>query len=387
MLWAKSRMKICAIIAEFNPFHSGHKYLFETAKQVGFTHIVVIMSGNFVQRGEPAVYSKRVRAQVAIKNGADLVIEMPCVWAVSRAERYADAGVFLADALGCVDSLIFGSECGDLKALSEVKNSFETSEFQDGLHKYLGRGITFAKARELAIKETISCGNFLEILNKPNNILGIEYLKAIEKHSSKIIPVTIQRDEKFMCASKIREMIKSEIKDFSQDFSFEIKIEESPKDLFFGEKAVVSRLKIIPKSAMRLLPDISEGLENRIFNSLNCAENLDKLLETAKSKRYTMARIKRIILCACLGITEEIQSKTPPYLRILGATKKGLEVLNRAKLTASLPVISRSSDFNGLDKFAERIFELECNSTDFYGNFSKELKMLPSEKLFKFIRQ
>lgn len=380
-------MKICAIIAEFNPFHSGHKYLFETAKQVGFTHIVVIMSGNFVQRGEPAVYSKRVRAQVAIKNGADLVIEMPCVWAVSRAERYADAGVFLADALGCVDSLIFGSECGDLKALSEVKNSFETSEFQDGLHKYLGRGITFAKARELAIKETISCGNFLEILNKPNNILGIEYLKAIEKHSSKIIPVTIQRDEKFMCASKIREMIKSEIKDFSQDFSFEIKIEESPKDLFFGEKAVVSRLKIIPKSAMRLLPDISEGLENRIFNSLNCAENLDKLLETAKSKRYTMARIKRIILCACLGITEEIQSKTPPYLRILGATKKGLEVLNRAKLTASLPVISRSSDFNGLDKFAERIFELECNSTDFYGNFSKELKMLPSEKLFKFIRQ
>lgn len=380
-------MKICAIIAEFNPFHSGHKYLFETAKQVGFTHIVVIMSGNFVQRGEPAVYSKRVRAQVAIKNGADLVIEMPCVWAVSRAERYADAGVFLADALGCVDSLIFGSECGDLQALFEVKNSFETSEFQDDLHKYLGQGITFAKARELAIKETISCGNFLEILNKPNNILGIEYLKAIEKHSSKIIPVTVKREEKFICASKIREMIKSEIKDFSQDFSFEIKIEEPPKDLFFGEKAVVSRLKIIPKNAMRLLPDISEGLENRIFNSLNCAENLDKLLETAKSKRYTMARIKRIILCACLGITEEIQSKSPPYLRILGATKKGLEVLNRAKLTASLPVISRSSDFNGLDKFAERIFELECNSTDFYGNFSKELKMLPSEKLFKFIRQ
>lgn len=380
-------MKIGAIIAEFNPFHSGHKYLFEIAKQMGFTHLVVIMSGNFVQRGEPAIYSKRVRAQIAIKNGADLVVEMPCAWAVSRAERYADAGVFLVDALGCVDSLVFGSECGDLQALSEAKNSFETSEFQDGLHKYLGQGITFAKARQLAIKETISYGDFSEILNKPNNILGIEYLKAIEKHNSKVLPVTVKREEKFICASKIREMIKSEIKDFSYDFPFEIKIEEPPKDLFFGEKAVVSRLKIVPESAMRLLPDISEGLENRIFNSLKSAKNLNNLFELVKSKRYTMARIKRIVLCACLGIIEEIQSKSPPYLRILGATNKGLEVLNRAKLTAGLPVISRSSDFNGLDKFAERIFEVECNSTDFYGNFSKELKILPSEKLFKFIRQ
>lgn len=380
-------MKICAIIAEFNPFQSGHKYLFETAKHMGFTHLVVIMSGNFVQRGEPAIYSKRVRAQIAIKNGADLVTEVPCVWAVSRAERYADAGVFLANSLGCVDSLIFGSECGDLQALYEVKNSFETSEFQDGLHKYLGQGITFAKARELAIKEIISYENFSEILNKPNNILGIEYLKSIEKHSSKIIPITIKREEKFICASKIRKMVKSEIKDFSHDFPFEFKIEDPPKDLLFGEKAIVSRLKIIPQSTMHLLPDISEGLENRIFNSLKCAKNLNNLLDLVKSKRYTMARIKRIILSACLGITEEIQSKTPPYLRILGATNKGLEVLNRAKSTAGLPVVSRSSDFNGLDKFAERIFEVECNSTDFYGNFSKELKILPSEKLFKFIRQ
>ena len=380
-------MKICAIIAEFNPFHSGHKYLFETAKQMGFTHIVVVMSGNFVQRGEPAIYSKLVRAQIAIKNGADLVIEMPCVWTISRAERYADAGVFLADSLGCVDSLIFGSECGDLQALSEVKNSFETSEFQDSLHKYLGQGIAFAKARELAIKEIISYENFSEILNKPNNILGIEYLKSIEKHSSKIIPITIKREEKFICASKIRKMVKSESKDFSHDFPFEFKIEDPPKDLLFGEKAIVSRLKIIPQSTMHLLPDISEGLENRIFNSLKSAKNLKDLLELVKSKRYTMARIKRIILSACLGITEEIQSKTPPYLRILGATNKGLEVLNRAKSTANLPFISRSSDFNNLDEFAERIFEVECNSTDFYGNFSKELKILPSEKLFKFIRQ
>ncbi len=380
-------MKICAIIAEFNPFHSGHKYLIEQAKRMGFTHVISIMSGNFVQRGEPAIFSKKTRAQFALTNGVDLVVEMPCVWALSPAEKYAETGVFLADSLGCVDSLVFGSECGNLKKLSEIEQTLDKTEFSEILQNKLKSGVTFAKAREQAIELLLPGTEFSNILSTGNNILGVEYIKAIKKLQSSINPITLQRNSNFKSASEIRTLIKKNNKNYCEHMPNTMEILETPRDIFLGEKGIISVLKRMNLEDFAQLPDISEGLENKIYNSLCECTNLENLLGLIKSKRYTMSRIKRILMCAYLGITNKIQRKNPPYSRTLGATAKGLEILNIAKKTAKLPIISKFSDLSGKNSFSQKIFNIECTATDLFGVFSKKLEMLKSEKKFKFIRQ
>ena len=156
-------MNVCAVISEFNPFHDGHKHLIQSARKMGFTHIIAIMSGNFVQRGEPAIYTKRFRTQIALENGVDLIVEMPCVWSLSSAEKYAETGVCLASALGCVNALVFGSECGNLQTLNSIKNIMASDNFNSILHDYMNKGVTFAKARELSLAK-ISNNYHLQII-------------------------------------------------------------------------------------------------------------------------------------------------------------------------------------------------------------------------------
>lgn len=381
-------LKICAIIAEFNPFHNGHKYIIECAKKMGFTHVVAIMSGNFVQRGEPAIFSKKLRTEIALKNGVDLVIEMPCVWALSRAEKYAESGVRLADSLGCVDSLVFGSECGDFKKLSEIEQIFKKPEFNEILHDNLKKGVTFAKARECAVNALLPDIDAPKILSSGNNILGIEYIKSIKKIHSNISPLTIHRNNIFKSASGIRTLIKENNQTYREHMpNNSADTLESPKDIFWGEKGIISVLKRMNLEDFANLPDISEGLENKIYNSLLECSDLSDLLNAIKSKRYTMSRIKRIIICAYLGITNKIQNSSPPYLRVLGATSEGLEILNIAKKTSKLPIISRFSDLENQNKFSKKVFKVECLTTDLFGVFGKELEIYESEKKLKFIRQ
>ncbi len=380
-------VKICAIIAEFNPFHNGHKYIIEQTKSMGFTHVIAIMSGNFVQRGEPAIFSKNMRTQIALMNGVDLVVEMPCVWALSYAEKYAESGVFIANCLGCVDALVFGSECGDIKKLEKIKEIFKKLEFKEILQNNLRKGMTFAKAREQAVGSLLPDVNVSEILSKGNNILGIEYIKAIENLHAKIKPLTLKRNTDFKSASEIRALIKENDGSYCKHIPDNADILEFPKDIFWGEKGIISVLKNMNSEDFAKLPDISEGLEHKIYNSLHECTNLDNLLNLTKSKRYTMSRIKRIIMCAFLGITSKIQGRNPAYLRLLGTTNKGLEVLNMVKQTAKLPIISRFADLENKDDFSKKVFEIECGATDLYGVFSKKLEIFNSEKRFKFIKQ
>lgn len=380
-------IKICAIVAEFNPFHNGHKYIIEQAKKMGFTHIVAIMSGNFVQRGEPAIFSKRLRAQFALKNGVDLVVEMPCAWALSSAEKYSETGVYLADSLGCVDSLVFGSECGDLEKLVDIVQVIKTEKFSDILQNGLKSGITFAKAREQALTTLVPHVNVSEILSLGNNILGIEYIKAIQNLHSNIEPLTIPRNKNLLSASKIRALIKGNDEQYFKHIPNNLNFSESAKDIFWGEKGIISVLKSINLEDFANLPDISEGLENKIYKSLCECKDLANLLNLTKSKRYTMSRIKRIILCAYLGITNKIQCQKPPYIRLLGAADKGLEILNIAKSTAKIPIVSKFSELSSKDDFSKKVFEIECRATDLFGVFGEKLAMLESEKKFKFIRR
>ena len=387
-------MKICAIISEFNPFHSGHKYLVDKATELGYTHKIAIMSGNFVQRGEPAIISKGARARAAMKNGINLVIEIPSVWAISTSERYARAGVMIADSLRCVESLIFGSESGNLKALQAIAGVLDTPDFSNFLKKFSETGITFAKAREKAVQEILKNLDASAYMHSANDNLAIEYIRNLNKINSKIAPISVKRTagENIISASEIRDLIYSG-SDFqnylprnSEEILYnEIKNNLAPANAKNAEKIILYRLKCLSKDEFKTLPDVSEGLENRFIKVINNSENIEKILLEIKTKRYTMSRIKRIIMAAVLDIKNEIQKEDVPYIRVLGADEKGIEILKKSK-NFSLPTITKYSDTKNLSAFGARIFEKECFCTSIYGLFLENVKNFPPEQQFKLIR-
>lgn len=387
-------MKICAIISEFNPFHSGHKYLIDEIRKQGFTHIVAVMSGNFVQRGEPAIVSKEVRTEAAILNGIDLVIEMPTVKVLNSAEKYATAATEIIQKLGCVDAIAFGSECGSLKILKKTADILESKKFKQIFKKYISLGNSFPKSEYLALKDFTNNDIFSNHLKNPNNILGIEYLKALKKWRSSITPLTIKRNNNFLSSSEIRNMIinksdeyKNYIpKNIHKPLEHEINNGFSPTSLKNAEKPIMYSLKTAKEKDILKISDIAEGLENRI---LSCALNsyfMEEILDNIKTKRYTMARIKRIIMLLFLKITKSMQSRKVPYIKIIGTNKKGLQILKKAKTTSKLPIVSRFSEITKLGKKALDFFETECNISEIYYLFAPMIKKHENEKSFKIIK-
>ncbi len=388
-------MKICAVIAEFNPFHNGHKRLIDEIRKKGFTHIITIMSGNFVQRGEPSIISKAAKVNSALLNGIDMVVEIPVVWVLSSAEKYANAGIQIAKSLGCVDAVAFGSECGDIDTLKKIYSLLKSEEFELLLKKNLDSGISFPKARELAVLDLAMDKNIANYLNFSNNILGVEYLKAAENLNFKSNIFTIKRSKTplFCSASEIRKMITDNNKEFEKyvpPSSFEIVSRETineniPYILDNAEQSMIYKLRISSKEDILKLPDVNEGLENRILKAVKNCTSLDEILFSIKTKRYTMSRIKRILMCNFLGINQDIQSSSVPYIRLLGANSKGLEIMKLVKKRASLPIISRYSHVTKLSKTAQKVFECECLASDLYSLFSNKINTCGKEQSFKII--
>ena len=386
-------MKICAVVCEFNPFHNGHKYFLDKLKTLGYDHIIAIMSGNYVQRGEPAIMSKKARAEVALALGVDLVIEIPTIWAVSNAQTYASAAVDIANALGCVDVLAFGSECGSVEKLNKILEAIKNPKFSEVLKEQLDLGVTFAKARETAVGFVCGDLDVKKILPESNNNLAVEYLSALEKTGSKIKPITIKRErEKFPSATEIRALIKNKylnIKNCVPKASFDIISNQMDytANLHSGERAVLSHLRALTKESILKLPDISEGIENRVIKAVNSSSGLEEMLFKIKTKRYTMARIKRIILSSYLGITKELQKSPLQYIRVLGLSEKGQEILKKAKFTAKLPIVYEYSQIKKLDGKAQKIFQKECACTDLYSLFLSKVFPCGEEQKFKIIRR
>ena len=387
-------MKICAVIAEFNPFHNGHKRLIDEIRKKGFTHIITIMSGNFVQRGEPSIISKAAKVNSALLNGIDMVVEIPVVWVLSSAEKYANAGIQIAKSLGCVDAIAFGSECGDIDTLKKISSLLKSEEFELLLKKNLDSGISFPKARELAVSDLAMNKNIANYLNFSNNILGVEYLKAAENLNFKSDIFTIKRNKTplYRSASEIRKMIKDNNKEFEKyvpPSSFEIVSRETinenaPYILNNAEQSMIYKLRISSKEDILKLPDVNEGLENRILKAAKNCTSLDEILFSIKTKRYTMSRIKRILMCNFLGINQDIQNNFVPYIRLLGTNSKGLEIM-KLKKRASLPIISRYSHVTKLSKTAQKVFECECLASDLYSLFSNKIDTCGKEQSFKII--
>jgi len=372
-------MKISGIVSEYNPFHSGHKYHIEKTRENGATHIVAVMSGNFVQRGECAVFEKHSRAAAALANGVDLVLELPIAFATATARTFARGAVFILNSLGCINELSFGSECGDVKALAEVSQALNSEKIQAVLRSGLDEGMTFAAAREAAVRELL--GEKADILKCPNDTLAVEYISAIYDMKSSIIPFAVKREgaghdskqvEKGFCsASMIREQLlcgKTEniFLPSPEIYMSEIKNSRAPVNYNTLERAILCRLRTMSAQEIAQAPDISEGIENRIFNAVRSSSSLEELYCMAKTKRYPLARIRRIVLHCFLGITALDSRDNPPYIRVLGMNESGMEILREARSKASLPLIMRAGDIERLDDYARRTFELECRAADIF---------------------
>lgn len=375
-------MKVSGIICEYNPFHNGHLYHIKKTRENGATHIVAVMSGNFVQRGDTAVIDKLERARLAVRSGADLVIELPVQYSIASAEAFATGAVYLLDALGAVDEISFGSECGDtdklLKAMDTV-NTIAVSH-SDEIRGIMEKGYTYPRALSSVVNGIDS--EAASIISEPNNLLAIEYLRALKKLESGITPFTVKRknsvhdgmetENGFASASYLRERIqkRANISEYTtSEWASAISSAMSK-----GETASMSRLERVilyklrsctPEDIARI-PDVGQGLEHRIYGA-RMAGSLDELLFTVKTKRYTMARIRRIILALLIGITKEDMRRLPPYGRILAFNERGREILARAKGATRIPFASSIAKLSQLGETAERFAELEIRASDIYG--------------------
>lgn len=386
---------VLAIIGEYNPFHNGHLYhLNNSIKLVNANYTILIMSGNYVQRGDCALIDKWKRAHMAIQNGVDLVIELPVLYSISSAETFAYGAIKTLDALKIVNYLSFGSECGNLDTLQAFANIFtnEPPEYQSLLKHELSKGISFPKARENAVLLYLNdIRKYSNILNCPNNTLGIEYLKALKNTRSAIKPLTVQRQSVsynsldsingFASATAIREMISNN--NYDKLFSvvpqscYEILLQalrsgEFVTGLQCFEKEILFKLRCMSKEEIKLLPLVSEGLENNIKDAASNCNTLEELIEKVKSKRFTRTRIQRILLYALLGYTKDdmdLLNKNTPYVRVLGLNNKGKTLLSMiSKKNKKLDLITSVKQYedNCKNKKLLGILQKDIKSTDIY---------------------
>lgn len=367
-------MRSIGIVAEYNPFHNGHAYSIKKARESGAESVVAVMSGSFVQRGEPAIFDFETRVRAALACGADLVIQLPVVYAVSGAQRFARASTQLLDALGVLDTLVFGSECGDTKRIIETARLLDTDEFSELLKKELAGGISFALARENALRKLN--GECADIIASPNDILGVEYVSSLLKLQSELQPFAIRREGvahdggntngEFASASRLRELLRegADISAFVPERAAEIYMKSEMLDMCRLERAILYKMRTATAREIALAPDVSEGIENRIVAAAKEACTLDELYSLAKTKRYSHARIRRIILNTFLNVTEQLASCEPPYIRVAGFNENGAAILKKAAETARLPILTKTADIAELDEKARGIFAAECRAGD-----------------------
>lgn len=364
--------KVLGIIGEYNPFHNGHLYHLEQSKQLtGSTYTVAIMSGNFTQRGSTSLIDKWSKTEAAIQSGIDLVIELPVLYATSSAENFADGAIKILNSLKVVDYVSFGAEASDIEVLNQFADILyhEPKQYKTMLSHELSKGLSFPKARENALLMYLNdIRKYANVLSSPNNILGIEYLKALKRQKSNIKPVSITRYESgyndiaysgnIASATAIRNIIKNDGFDILSRLlpapSYSILIENMKRghivpDLSAFEKQIIYNLRKMDTSEIAELPDVSEGLEFSIKKAANSCNTLTEFLNIIKSKRYTSTRIQRILLYSLLGITKKdmaMSKKVTSYIRVLGLNNRGKFLISEiAKANPKLEIITSVKRF------------------------------------------
>ena len=359
--------KVLGIIAEYNPFHNGHlHHLQNSLKLTNADYTIAIITGNFTQRGSTSLIDKWSKAEIALKNGIDLVIELPLLYSISSAENFAEGAIKILSSLNVVDYLSFGAETDDIATLNVIADTLyrEPKEYKNILSHELSKGLSYPKARENALLMYLQdIRRFTNVLSTPNNILGIEYLKALKKFKSPIMPVAVKRfdvgyndttyTENIASATAIRNIIKNNsldiLKKVVPENSFStilenIKIGHVLPDLSTFEKQIIYNLRSMSIEEIANLSDVSEGLEYAIKNAANSCNSIVEFLSIIKSKRYTSTRLQRILLYSLLNITKkdmQISRKTIPYIRVLGFNERGRYIISEvARQNPKLEIVT-----------------------------------------------
>ena len=392
--------KVVGIIAEYNPFHNGHSYHIQNTKaQTGADFVVAVMTGNFTQRGNTSVINKWEKTKMALNGDADLVIELPTIYSVSSAENFANGAVKILNELGIVDTISFGMEADDVSTLNNIANVLvnEPPEYKAILEHELGKGNSFPKARENALMMYLNdIKRYANVVKGSNNILAIEYLKALKKQKSSIVPFGVKREKVYYNSTKIIDEYASatgirnlllhnqleEVRKVVPAKSYSILLNNLRQgtyvlDIIAYNDEIIYKLRSMTVKQIANLPDVSEGLEYLIKDVSNKTNNLIELINGIKSKRYTQTRIQRILLYALLGITKkdmEMSKKITPYIRVLGCSEKGKILLSqinsKAKVITSLKkyeVSNKNKRFCiGKQKALNRMLEIDKTATDIY---------------------
>ena len=389
--------RVIGVVAEYNPFHNGHYYHLQATKEItGAEYCVAVISGNFTQRGDTSIVNKWAKAYMAICGGADLVIELPTVYSISSAENFASGAVKILDNLKVVDAISFGAEANDLATLNNIANVLyeEPKAYTNILSHELKKGISYPAARENALMMYLNdIKRYANTLSSPNNILAIEYLKALKIQKSKIEPIMIRRkkvyynDNKivddFASATAIRKLLQggeyANLRKVIPRSSYTIIGQESRKggmvlSLSKYEKEIIYTLRKMTVEEIAELPDVSEGLQFAIKNAANEANNLKDLISNIKSKRYTQTRIQRILLYALLGIDKKLMEnsrKVVPYVRVLGFTQKGKSLLSEiSRRNPKLNIITSLKKYmdqnQNKNKVLAEMLEKDIFATDVY---------------------
>ena len=372
---------IYGIISEFNPFHNGHKWLIDRVKSE-HNAVIAVMSSSFVQRGDVSIISKADKTKAALINGIDLVIELPAVYSLSNAEGFAKTATDIIKATGITNSLVFGSECGNVDLLNRAITALDNARVQDKIKEYMGKGEYYPRAVYNSVKEFYS-EEITIIYEGANNILGIEYMKAIK--GSNITPVTFKRKgsghdsinptENIASGSYIRNNY-SDKELYTPDYPI-----TATANIENIDKLFTYRLLSMSGTELKKYYDIEEGIENRILSCAGNNNSFIELCESIKTKRYTMARIRRILCCALLGITKEIKEIPVPYIRVLGFTDKGRELLTEMKAKATLPIITNVKDgYDRLDDKGKKIMDIELLATEIW-NLARDYNSEKENKL------
>ena len=390
-------MKTAAVIAEYNPFHRGHCWQLSALRQQGFTHLISIISGNFVQRGEPALFSKYDRARSALLGGADLVLELPLPYACACAQRFAFGGVLTAHLCGCIDALCFGSECGSMETLRETVKALQDPHLKEFMAPFLQQGNPFAKARSLAL-EAMGLPQAARLLQEPNNTLAVEYMLQLEALHSPIEPVTLQRQGAghgdtvssgdFASATLIRSLVREGRMKTACGFVPEacVPLMMSADPARMDDRILLARLRSLSRESLSALPDCSEGIENRLYDAIRKACSAEELLTLAKTKRYSMARLRRLMMAAFLEIPADLCTLPPPYIRVLGFNRRGQELLAVMKKSAAVPVSGSLAQLAKGSPLARRFALLESQSCDLYSLFTPDLSPCGGDFRFSPIR-
>lgn len=369
-------MRAAGIICEYNPFHLGHAKQLRMVREAlgGDTALVCLMSGNFVQRGAPAIFDKTVRARAAVACGADLVLELPVCCALQSAEGFARSGVGIFDRLGAVDVLAFGSETGQTETLLRTAQTMLLPEFSALLRAQLETGASYPAARQRALERLKGDG---ALLAQPNDILAVEYCKALLERESAIRPLALHRagdyhDQKPDAEDPSATAVRTQL---MEDGDWRRLVPKRAAEIYagatryaqaYGERAMLARLRGMDKAQWEQVPFGSEGLWSKVWKAVQTQASIEETLCAAKSRRYPRTRLQRMLMCAYLGLTQEQMLRPAPYVRALAFDDAGRALLRRMRREGSIPIVNAGERPENADFFA-----LECRCAALYGLFAQ----------------